>query len=66
MRNWRFLPLLLLAMAALAGCMQTRHVEVSSVSTCSAGPCPSASHEGTYSERRWCGLWPCQPARIQP
>lgn len=56
---------LLLALLA-GGCMQTRHVETRSVSTCCVGGTPSAAHDATYSERSWCGFWPFQPARVQP
>jgi hypothetical protein len=59
-------PLLILLATAVAGCMQTRHVETTSVTSWNPGPCPSAYHDSTYSERRWCGLWAGQPARIQP
>jgi hypothetical protein len=49
-----------------AGCMQTRYVETSSTTTCGVGCYPSACRDSTYSERRWCGFWPGQPARVQP
>lgn len=51
----------------VAGCMQTRHVETSSVTNMSGGSCGSgAGHDGTFSERKWCGPWFTQPAKAQP
>lgn len=55
---------ILLTFALLpAGCMQTRHVEACSASRCD---CSSSSESSVYSERKWFGIWPFQPARIQP
>lgn len=58
----RLFWLLLLLIATSSGCLQTRHVEASSVTTC--GDC--AAHDATYRERRWCGFWPFLPSRVQP
>lgn len=58
--------LLILVAPALPGCMQTRHIEVTSVTNCGFGECAGISHDSTYSERTWCGFWAGQPARVQP
>jgi hypothetical protein len=66
-RAMRARLLVVVAVAGLLpGCMQTRCVETNSVSSCSAGECPSAANHSTYKERKWCGLWPFQPAAVQP
>ncbi|MBL8795930.1 MAG: hypothetical protein JNM56_18660 [Planctomycetia bacterium] len=45
------------------GCMQTRHAELSSVTSCSpAGSC----NDATYAERRWWGFWLAQPDGVRP
>ena len=59
----RRLFILLILAASPAGCMQTRHVEVCNYCHCDG---QSTGHDSTYSERRWWGIWPGQPARIQP
>lgn len=58
----RFVILLILALSAF-GCMRTRHIEVCETCQCDG---PSSSHSEMYSERRWLGIWPGQPAKIQP
>jgi hypothetical protein len=65
MRRPLFLLVVILA-TCLDGCMQTRHVETSNVTTCTGGDCPSATRESTYNERSWCGFWTGQPAKVQP
>jgi hypothetical protein len=55
--------MLLILALSIAGCMQTRRVEVCSASTCDG---TAASSNTSVSERRWFGIWPGQPARIQP
>jgi hypothetical protein len=60
----RYLLLLLALIAqAAAGCLQTRHVEASSVTTCDS--CSSCS-EATYNERCWWGPWLGKPSRAEP
>jgi len=54
---------LLLSLNSL-GCMQTRHIEASSVSSCS--PELGACQDATYAERRWWGFWLAQPDGVRP
>jgi len=57
--------LCLLACLPTLGCLQTRHVKATSVSTCD-GVSGASCREATCSERRWCGFWPCLPSRVEP
>lgn len=64
MRNYCLVCLFGLFALNSLGCMQTRHVEASSITNCT--PEGSTSHDATYAERRWCGFWLGQPKRVQP
>lgn len=55
-----------LIILGVTGCMQTRHVETTSHTSCSAGCGSEVTHDGTWSERRWCGFWTAQPSKIEP
>ena len=54
--------------ANLCGCMSTRHVEQSSVTSTGIDPngCLSACYQATHDERQWHGPWFVQPDRAQP
>jgi hypothetical protein len=55
--------LLFMLLMTVTGCLRTRHIDVSSVTTCD---CYGANHDAVYNERNWCGFWLGHPARFQP